>query len=72
MATPMYGVDPAGQSKPLSVDERGRWLPSPFPYRTCKGLLGRSLDWMADNLPLTLLLVGVNAQLGVIIWLLVR
>jgi len=30
------------------------------------------LDWAADNLALTILLVGINAQLGVIIWLLAR
>lgn len=61
-----------GQSPPLAVDDRGRLLLSPQQHLTRAEFPKRVLDWAADNLVLTILLVTTNVELGVIIWLLAR
>ena len=51
---------PKGMSPPLAVDERGRLLLSPQQHLTRAQFPARLLDWAADNLLLTILLVGTS------------
>jgi len=72
MPQPLYGLSSDGSNRQIAVDGRGRVLLSPQQHLTRAQFPRRVLDWAADNLVLTILLVGINAQLGVIIWLLAR